>query len=60
MAYAVLVAAQTRFLGEEFTDAQAAGAMLLPALEGANTSRPVVVQERPALVNLKPARALVP
>jgi glucosyl-3-phosphoglycerate synthase len=59
MAYAVLVAAQTRFLGEEFADAQAAGAMLLPALEGANTmeSRRVVVQERPALANLKPAPA---
>jgi glucosyl-3-phosphoglycerate synthase len=52
MAYAVLVAAQTRFLGEDFADAQAAGTMLLPALNGANAmeTRRVVVEERPALV----------
>jgi glucosyl-3-phosphoglycerate synthase len=62
MAYAVLIAAQTRFLGEEFADAQAAGTMLLPALQGANTmeSRRVVVEERPALVDLEPARASAP
>lgn len=59
MAYAVLVAAQTRFLREEFADTQAAGAMLLPGLEGAEAmeSRRVVVEERPALVSLQAARA---
>ncbi|HEY5194958.1 MAG TPA: glucosyl-3-phosphoglycerate synthase [Solirubrobacteraceae bacterium] len=62
MAYAVLVAAQTRFLGEEFADAQAAGTMLLPTLEGARAmeSRRVVVEERPALAKLKPTRASAP
>jgi glucosyl-3-phosphoglycerate synthase len=62
MAYAVLVAAQTRLLGEEFADAYAAPTLLLPALAGADAmeSRRVVVEERPALVNLKPARASAP
>ncbi len=62
MAYAVLVAAQTRFLGEEFADAQAAGAMLLPAQAGTDRveSRTIVVEERPALASLQPSRATVP
>jgi len=54
MAYAVLVAAQTRFLGEAFADAQAASTMLLPARQGENTmeNRHVVVEERPPLADL--------
>ena len=62
MAYAVLIAAQTRFLGEEFADEQAASTMLLPPLSSADAmeSRRVVVEERPALVNLKPVRASAP
>jgi glycosyltransferase involved in cell wall biosynthesis len=51
MAYAVLVAAQTRFLGSEFADTHACGSISLPALGGAGTmeSRAVTVEERPAL-----------
>jgi glycosyltransferase involved in cell wall biosynthesis len=51
MAYAVLVAAQMRFLGSEFADANAASSMLLPALEGISgmESRKIVLDERPPL-----------
>lgn len=52
MAYAVLVAAQARFLGAEFADAHAAASMVLPPLEGTGgvlESRAVTVEERPPL-----------
>jgi glucosyl-3-phosphoglycerate synthase len=54
MAYAVLVAAQTRFLGSEFADAYACGSISLPALDGgrAMETRQVTVEERPPLVEL--------
>jgi glucosyl-3-phosphoglycerate synthase len=54
MAYAVLVAAQTRFLGRDFADAHACGTISLPALEGERTmeSRRVTVEERPALADM--------
>jgi glucosyl-3-phosphoglycerate synthase len=52
MAYAVLVAAQTRFLGPEFADSHACGSIILPpttlAPETAETRR-VTVEERPPL-----------
>jgi glucosyl-3-phosphoglycerate synthase len=56
MAYAVLVAAHTRFLGADFADANACGSMWLPAVEpgGAMETRGVTVQERPALAELPP------
>ncbi len=51
MAYAVLVAAQTRFLGPDFADAHACGSISLPGLEGAEAmeTRGVTVEERPPL-----------
>jgi glucosyl-3-phosphoglycerate synthase len=50
MAYAVLVAAQSRFLGREFADAHACGSICLPRDEGgAMESRRVVVDERPPI-----------
>ncbi len=51
MAYAVLVAAQTRFLGRDFADATAGGSIALPPLSGeqAMESRSVVLEERPPL-----------
>jgi glucosyl-3-phosphoglycerate synthase len=54
MAYAVLVAAQTRFLGNDFADAHAGGSIYLPALEGedAMESRRVAVEERPPLASM--------
>jgi glucosyl-3-phosphoglycerate synthase len=54
MAYAVLVAAQTRFLGCDFADAHACGSISLPALDGedAMESRGVTVEERPRLVDV--------
>jgi glucosyl-3-phosphoglycerate synthase len=54
MAYAVLVAAQTRFLGRDFADANAAGSIALPPLPGERTmeSRGVVLEERPPLSSL--------
>lgn len=54
MAYAVLVAAQSRFLGADFADANACGSISLPAADGigAMESRRVTVEERPALVTL--------
>jgi glucosyl-3-phosphoglycerate synthase len=61
MAYAVLVAAQMRFLGSEFADANAAGSMLLPARQGmsAMESRKVVLEERPPLQDLPAPQAPV-
>jgi glucosyl-3-phosphoglycerate synthase len=58
MAYAVLVAAQTRFLGEGFADEHACGSISLPALEGADTmeSRAVTVEERPSLASIRGQR----
>jgi glycosyltransferase involved in cell wall biosynthesis len=63
MAYAVLVAAQARFLGQDFADAHAGGSIALPELDGggAMESRQVVLEERPPLASLRgePARASV-
>ena len=51
MAYAVLVAAQTRFLGAAFADAHAAGSISLPPLYGGAPveTRLVTIDERPPL-----------
>jgi glucosyl-3-phosphoglycerate synthase len=51
MAYAVLIAAQTRFLGSDFADKHACGSILLPAagVDAAMESRAVTVDERPPL-----------
>jgi glucosyl-3-phosphoglycerate synthase len=51
MAYAVLVAASTRLLGSDFADANAAGSLSLPPLQGQEQieSRRVPIEERPAL-----------
>jgi glucosyl-3-phosphoglycerate synthase len=65
MAYAVLFAAQSRFLGPGFADAGARGSIsharesiLLPGIDGdrAMESRRVTVQERPALSGLREIR----
>jgi glucosyl-3-phosphoglycerate synthase len=55
MAYAVLLAAQTRFLGQDFADAHACGSIALPALDGgpAMESRGVAIEERPPLASLR-------
>ncbi len=52
MAYAVLVAASTRFHGPEFTDAQASGSIALPPqqLDAPMEMRRVPIEERPPLV----------
>jgi glucosyl-3-phosphoglycerate synthase len=54
MAYAVLVAAQTRFLGADFADAHACGSISLPNIDGSGQmeSRRVTVEERPPLAEL--------
>ncbi|HEX4466551.1 MAG TPA: glucosyl-3-phosphoglycerate synthase [Solirubrobacteraceae bacterium] len=54
MAYAVLVAAQTRFLGQGFADANAAASIALPPPLGERTmeSRGVALEERPPLSSL--------
>jgi glycosyltransferase involved in cell wall biosynthesis len=54
MAYAVLVAAQTRVLGADFADTHACGSISLPALDtaGAMESRHVTVDERPPLAQM--------
>ncbi len=54
MAYAVLVAAQSRFLGPDFADAHACASISLPASEPEQPmeSRRVTVEERPALALL--------
>jgi glucosyl-3-phosphoglycerate synthase len=52
MAYAVLVAAQTRFLGSDFADSHACGSIILPPTNGAVEAmqpREVTVEERPPL-----------
>lgn len=52
MAYAVLVAAQTRFLGEAFADTHACSSIILPPTSSAPErmeNRPVTVEERPPL-----------
>jgi len=52
MAYAVLVAAQTRFLGTVFAEAHACGSIVLPPARGHAElieSRRVTVEERPPL-----------
>ena len=52
MAYAVLVAAQTRFLGATFADAHACSSIILPPARSAPElmeTRPVTVEERPPL-----------
>jgi glucosyl-3-phosphoglycerate synthase len=50
MAYAVLVAAQSRFLGSDLADAHVGESILLPGLDGEHEmeSRRVTVKERPA------------
>jgi glycosyltransferase involved in cell wall biosynthesis len=54
MAYAVLVAAQARFLGRDFADAHACGSISLPAQDGygAMETRAVAVEDRPPLSSL--------
>lgn len=52
MAYAVLVAAQTRFLGPAFADSHACSSIILPPARGTPElmeSRSVTVEERPPL-----------
>jgi glycosyltransferase involved in cell wall biosynthesis len=52
MAYAVLVAAQTRFLGAAFADAHACSSIILPPAPSTSElmeNRPVTVEERPPL-----------
>jgi glycosyltransferase involved in cell wall biosynthesis len=56
MSYAVLVAAQSRFLGADFADAHAGGSIALPRGEAgasAMESRRVTVEERPALAHMR-------
>ena len=60
MSYAVLVAAQSRFLGAGFADAHAGGSISLPSSDGsaaAMESRRVTVEERPALARLRAGAA---
>jgi glycosyltransferase involved in cell wall biosynthesis len=59
MAYAVLVAAQSRFLGHAFTDEHAGASIILPPLDGnqAMDSRGVAIEERPALIHRPRRRA---
>ncbi|HEX3909624.1 MAG TPA: glucosyl-3-phosphoglycerate synthase [Solirubrobacteraceae bacterium] len=54
MAYAVLVAAQSRFLGADFADAHACGSIALPDAEGGTLlqTRRVTIEERPPLIEL--------
>lgn len=58
MAYAVLVAASTRLLGSAFADANAAGSLSLPPLQGQEQieSRRVPIEERPALRDYRAER----
>jgi glucosyl-3-phosphoglycerate synthase len=56
MAYAVLVAAQTRFLGAAFADAHACNSIVLPPSSSAPDvleNRRVTVEERPALAECR-------
>jgi glucosyl-3-phosphoglycerate synthase len=59
MAYAVLVAAQSRFLGRDFADANAGGSIVLPPLPGeqAMESRGVALEERPPLSSISTSAA---
>ena len=59
MAYAVLVAAHTRFLGPDFADTHACSSMILPPIgeAAAMEHRPVTVEERPPLAEARTARA---
>jgi glucosyl-3-phosphoglycerate synthase len=59
MAYAVLVAAQSRFLGADFADANACGSIALPTGDGAMEARRVTVEERPALASLRPGAGVL-
>jgi glucosyl-3-phosphoglycerate synthase len=56
MAYAVLVAAESRLLGADFADAHARESISLPSVDGeqAMESRRVTVEERPALSSMRP------
>ncbi len=59
MAYAVLVAAQTRFLGPDFADTHACGSIVLPPAPGAPQlmeTRAVSVEERPPLAEYRGRR----
>lgn len=52
MAYAVLLAAQTRFLGPDFAEKHACSSIILPPTSSAPElmeHRPVTVEERPPL-----------
>jgi glycosyltransferase involved in cell wall biosynthesis len=56
MSYAVLVAAQTRFLGAAFADKHACGSIVLPPSRSAPESmetRAVTIEERPPLAELR-------
>jgi glucosyl-3-phosphoglycerate synthase len=57
MAYAVLVAAHTRFLGPDFADTHACGSMILPPVGEASAMehRQVAVEERPPLAEARAA-----
>ncbi|HZL48593.1 MAG TPA: glucosyl-3-phosphoglycerate synthase [Solirubrobacteraceae bacterium] len=59
MAYAVLVAASTRFLGPRFTDAHASGSIALPPreLDAPMEMRRVPIEERPPLSAQLPLRS---
>ena len=59
MAYAVLVAAESRFLGPAFADEHAAGSISLPPLrDGAPVeTRPVAIDERPPLADRRDVAA---
>jgi glucosyl-3-phosphoglycerate synthase len=61
MSYAVLVAAQARFLGPAFADANACGSISLPTGQSgeAMEARRVTVEERPALMGLRRAARAV-
>lgn len=60
MAYAVLVAAQTRFLGRDFADANAGDSIALPPLthQQSMESRRVVLEERPPLAGISEGRVV--
>jgi glucosyl-3-phosphoglycerate synthase len=60
MAYAVLVAAQTRFLGAAFADSHACGSIVLPPARSTPElmeSRQVTLQERPPLAEHRRGKA---
>jgi glucosyl-3-phosphoglycerate synthase len=57
MAYAVLVAAQTRFLGGDLAGAHACGSISLPPMDGGTAleTRTITVAERPPVASLNDA-----